>query len=264
MQQKVSEWKLGEKTIKIPATLFGPSPDFFTQCVHVDDSRPFLGLFSFFDFRGQVLGQGNWVIDNGRQQEDRVEYFPFFVGQEVFHRTRNAHVVQVEGFLLGRGVGHDSIHFHVEFTDGFVFYRRVISNELWIAQVAMRAGSDVAVDRLQWLGRLSESLHLFSSNLFDVFYFKLGWISFEWCSGEPWPRIRVAGLVIQICMSQIAPGIEAFSLLPTRTNRLATQSTGLVPKLAVSALLIKRKINKTISVCWMINIIRFSSNAIYI
>ena len=69
----------------------------------------FLGFYSFFESRGQVFGQGSWVVHNGRLQENSVEYFPFFVGPDVFHRTRNAHVVRVRVvcLFLGRGFGHE-------------------------------------------------------------------------------------------------------------------------------------------------------------
>jgi hypothetical protein len=42
----------------------------------------------------------------------------------------------------------------------------------------MRAVGDIAVDRRQWLGRLSEPLPLFLPNLFDVFDLELGFIRF--------------------------------------------------------------------------------------
>jgi hypothetical protein len=50
--------------------------------------------------------------------------------------------------------------------------------QLRIAQITMRAVGDIAVDRRQWLGRLSEPLPLFLPNFFDVFDLELGCIRF--------------------------------------------------------------------------------------
>jgi len=218
-------FKLGEQTIKVPTSLFGTSLDFFAQCVHVDDSLPFLGLFSFFESRGQVFGQGSWVIDNGRLQEERIEYLPFFVGPDMFHRPSVARMTG-GGVAVDRNrrwIHLDGLRLTVFHGNGLPF---LFSHGLCSAEVAVQARDGIPVDVLHWF--VSRSF-LLQPNLLDVFHLKVGRRCLTVAGGFR-PRIQVVVLIsVQIGVSEIASCLVAFSILPTTTNCFTSQSSGFVP-----------------------------------